>query len=246
MLGLTALEHLVHPETTWAKFMFIVENLPNMNKNTAAISFGALFVLIFLRTAKRRFVKYWWIYRVPEVLVVVVLSTVLSAQLRWDQDGVDILGAVNVSTGSSFLRFPFRSSNVRYLRRTTSTAVMISVIGYLDSIVAAKQSGARFGYSISPNRELVALGASNIVGSFIPGTLPAYGSITRYSYCSFPPCGTKLLPEPRSTETWVAVRKWHPLSALVSFSSLRFISFHSFTSCLNVSWLRCKLLACYI
>ncbi|KAF8910825.1 sulfate anion transporter [Mucidula mucida] len=179
MLGLTALEHLVHPETTWAKFMFIVENLPNMNKNTAAISFGALFVLIFLRTAKRRFVKYWWIYRVPEVLVVVVLSTVLSAQLRWDQDGVDILGAVNVSTGSSFLRFPFRSSNVRYLRRTTSTAVMISVIGYLDSIVAAKQSGARFGYSISPNRELVALGASNIVGSFIPGTLPAYGSITR-------------------------------------------------------------------
>ncbi|KAF9011581.1 sulfate anion transporter [Hymenopellis radicata] len=179
MLGLTALEHLVHPETTWAKFTFIVENLPNMNKNTAAISFGALFVLIFFRTAKRRFVKYWWIYRIPEVLVVVVLSTVLSSQLRWDQDGVDILGSVNVSTGGSFLRFPFRSSNVRYLRRTTSTAVMISVIGYLDSIVAAKQSGARFGYSISPNRELVALGASNIVGSFIPGTLPAYGSITR-------------------------------------------------------------------
>ncbi len=56
---------------------------------------------------------------------------------------------------------------------------MIAVIGYLDSIVSAKQNGARFGYSISPNRELVALGASNIASSFIPGTLPAYGSITR-------------------------------------------------------------------
>ena len=53
------------------------------------------------------------------------------------------------------------------------------MVGFLDSIVAAKQNAGRFGYSISPNRELVALGAGNIVGSFIPGTLPAYGSITR-------------------------------------------------------------------
>lgn len=57
---------------------------------------------------------------------------------------------------------------------------LISIIGFLDSIVAAKQNAARFGYSISPNRELVALGAANLMGSFIPGTLPAYGSITRY------------------------------------------------------------------
>jgi len=51
--------------------------------------------------------------------------------------------------------------------------------------VSAKQNSARFGYSISPNRELVALGASNLVASFIPGTLPAYGSITRYFSVAF-------------------------------------------------------------
>lgn len=56
---------------------------------------------------------------------------------------------------------------------------MISVVGFLDSIVAAKQNSAKFGYSISPNRELVALGAANLGASFVPGTLPAYGSITR-------------------------------------------------------------------
>jgi MFS superfamily sulfate permease-like transporter len=59
---------------------------------------------------------------------------------------------------------------------------LISVAGFLDSIVAAKQNGARFGYSISPNRELVALGAANLVASLVPGTLPAYGSITRYAH----------------------------------------------------------------
>ena len=58
---------------------------------------------------------------------------------------------------------------------------LISVVGFLDSVVAAKQNSARFGYSISPNRELVALGAGNLVGSLVPGTLPAYGSITRWA-----------------------------------------------------------------
>jgi len=53
------------------------------------------------------------------------------------------------------------------------------VVGFLDSIVAGKQNAARFGYSVSPNRELVALGAANLAGSVIPGTLPAFGSITR-------------------------------------------------------------------
>lgn len=56
---------------------------------------------------------------------------------------------------------------------------VVAVVGFLDSIVAAKQNAARFRYSISPNRELVALGVSNIVGSFVHGTLPAYGSIAR-------------------------------------------------------------------
>lgn len=181
MLGLARLSQLSHPETTLEKIAFIVENLKNVNKITAVISFGALAALILFRKLKGRFTKYWWIYRLPEVLIVVVLSTILSSQLHWHEHGVDILGEVSVSLGGSFLKFPFRSSNVKYLRRTTSTAVMISIIGYLDSIVAAKQSGARFGYSVSPNRELVALGAANLVGSFIPGTLPAYGSITRYS-----------------------------------------------------------------
>lgn len=46
---------------------------------------------------------------------------------------------------------------------------LIAVAGFIDSVVAAKANAARFGYSISPNRELVALGAGNLLGSFVPG-----------------------------------------------------------------------------
>ncbi|KAH9485682.1 Putative sulfate transporter [Psilocybe cubensis] len=179
MLGLTALLHSADPETTYDKAIFLIKNaFTHSHVPTTLISFSALFTLVALRSIKNRFKNTWWIYRVPEVLVVVIVSTVLCEQLRWDKLGVNILGAVDVQNSSSFIEFPFRRSNFRFLRRTTSTAVVIAVVGFLDSIVAAKQNAARFGYSISPNRELVALGAANLAGSFIPGTLPAFGSIT--------------------------------------------------------------------
>ncbi|CDO72606.1 hypothetical protein BN946_scf184985.g25 [Trametes cinnabarina] len=180
MVGLTNLEHVLQPKTTLDKFFFLVENaFTHAHKLTATISFGALAVLVGMRSFKRVCRRYWFIYRLPEVFIVVVLSTLLSDKFDWDKDGVEILGSVPINTGSSFLQFPLRKITLRYLRKTTSTAVLISVVGFLDSIVAAKQNASRFGYSISPNRELVALGAGNIAGSFIPGTLPAYGSITR-------------------------------------------------------------------
>ncbi|KAJ7935301.1 sulfate anion transporter [Mycena leptocephala] len=158
MFGLTAIMHEIHPESTFDKMLFLLE--------TTIVSFSALAVLVGLRVIKGAFQKYWWIY-------------LLSEQFRWDQEGVEILGAVPITSMKSFLQFPLQVANLKYLRRTTSTSMLIAVVGFLDSIVAAKQNASRYGYSISPNRELVALGASNLAASFVPGTLPAYGSITR-------------------------------------------------------------------
>ncbi|KAF8552950.1 hypothetical protein OG21DRAFT_1415146 [Imleria badia] len=180
MFGLAALENQVRPETTLDKILFLVEYVwTHSHKLTTLISFGVLFVLIFLRVFKESFKRTWWIYRLPEVLLVVVASTWVSNQLHWDQKGVAILGSIPISTDQHFFRFPLGSHTYPFLRGTTSTAILITVIGFLDSIVAAKQNGERFGHPISPNRELVALGAANLAGSFVPGTLPAFGSIVR-------------------------------------------------------------------
>lgn len=76
MLGLTALLHTVDPETTLQKFKFLMEyGLTHAHALTTTISFGALFMLVAMRSFKDRFRKTWWIYRIPEVLVVVILST---------------------------------------------------------------------------------------------------------------------------------------------------------------------------
>lgn len=117
---------------------------------------------------------------------------------------------------------------------------MISIVGFLDSIAAAKQNGARFGYAISPNRELVALGFANLIGSFIPGTLPAYGSITRYEHLYIYIDGViDSASDLESTAMSVDARRWLPLFVLVLSSLLSSSSCHGFTSFRSVSWHRC-------
>ncbi|THG99691.1 hypothetical protein EW145_g7217 [Phellinidium pouzarii] len=181
MLGLTDLEHAFNPQTTFDKFVFLIRNAAtHEHRPTTLISFIALAVLVGFRLIKARFRKHWFIGRLPELLIVVIASTALCRHYAWDKLGVSILGSVPINNeDGSFVHFPLHKSTLKYMKSTTTTAVLMAIIGYLDSIVSAKQNAVRFGYSISPNRELVALGAANIVGSFIPGLVPAAGSLTR-------------------------------------------------------------------
>lgn len=145
MTGLVGLQHELNPQSTIEKTLFLIDNvLQHMHKTTTFISFTALLILVVLRNVKTAFKKYVWIYRLPEVLIVVVMSTgeslswcvllrnedligmlcvVLCDQFRWDDDGVDILGSVPINTGKNLVRFPLHHKTVKYLGRTTSTAV---------------------------------------------------------------------------------------------------------------------------
>jgi MFS superfamily sulfate permease-like transporter len=86
MFGLVSLQQAAHPHTTLEKMIFIVENVWRAHKATTIISFSALAALVVLRTAKRSFRGTWWIYRLPEVLVVVITATGQSSTRRADKD----------------------------------------------------------------------------------------------------------------------------------------------------------------
>ncbi len=76
MLGLTALEHTLNPQTTLEKIFFLVEHgLTRAHRPTAFISTIALVVLVMLRMFKASLRQYKWVARVPEVLIVVIIST---------------------------------------------------------------------------------------------------------------------------------------------------------------------------
>ena len=76
MFGLTALEQEQNPRTTLEKFLFLIENFAiHEHRLTTIISFGALGILVILRYVKTFFKNWAIIYRLPEVLLVVIAST---------------------------------------------------------------------------------------------------------------------------------------------------------------------------
>jgi hypothetical protein len=76
MLGLTALEHKVKPETTLEKIFFLVEfGFTSAHRPTFVVSACALGALVTLRLLKVSLRRFKWVARVPEVLIVVIVST---------------------------------------------------------------------------------------------------------------------------------------------------------------------------
>lgn len=76
MLGLTALEHKVMPESTLEKIFFLVDyGFTKSHRPTAIVSACALAGLVTLRLLKASLHRFKWIARIPEVLIVVIVST---------------------------------------------------------------------------------------------------------------------------------------------------------------------------
>jgi hypothetical protein len=74
MLGLVHREKVHGVKTTVEKALFLIKHIPNLHGPTAAVAFGALGALVVLKYLKGQF-KSAWIRGVPEVLIVVFVST---------------------------------------------------------------------------------------------------------------------------------------------------------------------------
>lgn len=148
MLGLSeVLESSSDINTTLDKFIFLLENLTHTHKLTAIVSFVSLASLFGFRILKTQASKkYRWLRLFPDVLVVVIIGTLLTSIFNWDKKGLSILG--HVSTGSVHLHVPFQHSNIKHIKIAFAPSLTISVLGYLDSIVASKENSSRFNYSI--------------------------------------------------------------------------------------------------
>jgi MFS superfamily sulfate permease-like transporter len=99
--------------------------------------------------------------------------------------GLEVLGEVKSTTVSPFpFRWPFQVSQMKHASEAMGTSFLIALLGFFESSVAAKSlgsgegQGAIKGVQLSANRELVALGVANLVGSCF-GALPAFGGYGR-------------------------------------------------------------------
>ncbi|PJI97557.1 SulP family sulfate permease [Acidovorax sp. 69] len=160
----------------------LAQAVPRTNGVTLGI--GAASVL-FLVLARKSLAP--WLVRVgatPKLadiasklapMLAVVVSTALVAALRWDQTaGVSIVGAVPQGLpGLAWPSVPFSAVGQLWL-----PALLISLVGFVESVSVAQSLALKRQQRIDPNRELLGLGAAN-VASALSGGFPVTGGFAR-------------------------------------------------------------------
>lgn len=127
--------------------------------------------------------RYPQVVYFPDRFLLVVLSVVLTWHFAWDQQGLEVLGSTKSVDGLFTFRWPFQFAGLNHIRTAMSTAFIIAILGFFETSVAAKGLGDGTpdgvkGMTVSPNREMVALGVSNVVGGCFM-SLPAFGGYGR-------------------------------------------------------------------
>lgn len=132
---------------------------------TAAIGIGSIAAIILIRKWKRTF---------PSALVVVIVGTAITALFGLNQHGVAIVGDIPTGLPAFSLEF----LNLSDARILIPTVLIISLVSYMESIAVAKAIANKHGYKVDANKELIALGAANIGGSFFQA-FPTTGGFSR-------------------------------------------------------------------
>ncbi|CAO3581188.1 unnamed protein product [Absidia cylindrospora] len=179
LLGLVKLsEHagISEASTSVARFIFLVKHVHQSHPLSSLVSGVSVSVLLGCRVLKSK-INIKWILLLPEVLVVVITSILLTYFCDWEHQGLDILGTIEGAGSIPLPSIPVFPAN-HHMKDLLVTAAMIAIIGFVESVVIAKTYSSRHNYSVSANRELVALGVANTVSGLMQG-IPAFGSVAR-------------------------------------------------------------------
>lgn len=159
------------------RIVFLAKNVQFVQPLTSCVSGVSVTILLLMRVIKAsRFGQTRrWVQLFPEVILVVIAAVCLTAQFHWEDNGLDILGDTKAAgiPIPSIPKFP----DTKHLKDMVLTAAMIAIIGFVESVAIAKTFSNKHNYSVSPNRELVALGVANIASGLFQG-IPAFGSVS--------------------------------------------------------------------
>lgn len=132
---------------------------------TLVIGLASVVILIGVRRWRQTF---------PAALLAVIVTTVAVWLTAAHQTGVAIVGSVPRGL-PSFGPPSFSMGDVAAL---APTAMVIALVGFMESIAVAKAFASRNRYRVDANQELIGLGAANIAGAFFQA-FPTTGGFSR-------------------------------------------------------------------
>ena len=171
IIGLSQVEHLLglQIESSNQIQKMILSVLQNFNEShmiTVVVGLSAMSLILITKKYLPKF---------PSALLVSVFGVLLIWSTRWDLHGVEIVGYIPAGLPDVGLF----TVSPELIKDMLPFALTLAVIGYVEIISITKElEEQEEKYSLKPNKELMALGTANLVGSFFQ-SYPVSASFSR-------------------------------------------------------------------
>jgi SulP family sulfate permease len=171
IIGLSQLNHMLGIELPSSSFLHqIIQSLWEKSQEidpfTLLITLGSILLIFGFKKISSE---------IPAALIVVILATILTASLQWDNSGVKIVGFIPQGLPSIQLQ----SISIREIYQLFPMAITLALIAFLEAISVAKGIEQKENKDrVMPNQELIALGTANLIGSFFQ-SYPTTGGFSR-------------------------------------------------------------------
>jgi len=170
IIGTSQLQHVLGFSVPGGKsvlgtFHFVIDNIDESHALSIVIGLVAMGLLVAMRR---------WAPRWPAALTVVALGIAVSWAVGFESLGVAVLG--DIPAGLPTPALP--EVDLQTARQLGPMALTIGLIGFMESISAARVYARLNRYEVHPGRELVSLGMANI-SSGIFGGYTVGGALSR-------------------------------------------------------------------
>ncbi len=143
----------------------VLSQIANTHLLSFAMAIGAIAIMVAVK-------KLW--PKIPGVLFAVVITIIISYMIDFEGKGGVVVG--KIPAGLPTIKLP--EFNFDIIQKLIISAIVISLIGFMEAISIAKAMAARTKQRIDVNQELIGQGIANIIGSFSQ-SYPTSGSFSR-------------------------------------------------------------------
>lgn len=185
IIALSQLKHIfgiqAHGDNVVTQILSMLESIGDFKPVTFVVGVS---VVLFLLLARRYAKRFFLMLKVSEASAASLAKTapiigVLSSlgivyAFDLQAHGVAITGTIPAGLPHLSLSLP----SLELVKSLALPALMISIIGYVESISVGKTLGAKRREKVKPNQELIGLGAANIA-SGVSGGFPVTGGFSR-------------------------------------------------------------------
>ncbi len=172
IIGFSQLKHVLGIEVSDANRLQVMaretlQHLPDTNLHALSIGVATVGLLLAIQRYGRG---------IPAALVVVALGTLIVYLTGWASSGLRIVGEIP----SGLPAFAVPDFSLELGRELLPTALTLALVGFMEATAIGKALEERDpeAEAIDTNQELVAIGASNVLGSFF-GSYPVTGGFSR-------------------------------------------------------------------